>query len=108
MGGTRSLSSLLNVKKKVAQKKQINVIRSSDFFDSDWYLKQYPDVAKENFDPVKHYVLYGAAEGRNPGPEFDANMYLKQYPDVKQSGMNPLFHYLIYGEKGEAFHRYIH
>lgn len=99
MAGTRSLLGLLNIKKKMTLQKQIKLISSSDFFDNDWYLNQYPDVKKENLDPVKHYVLYGAAEGRNPGPRFDANEYLNKYLDVKQSGMNPLFHYLMCGEE---------
>ena len=99
MSRVKSLLGSLNVKSKKALQKQIDLIRPSVFFDKDWYLIQYPDVDKENFDPVKHYVLHGAAEGRSPGPKFDASEYLNQYPDVKQSGMNPLFHYLMWGEK---------
>jgi chromosome segregation ATPase len=33
-----------------------------------WYLTNNPDVAAAGVDPVQHYLLYGAAEGRQPRP----------------------------------------
>ena len=33
-------------------------------FDGGSYLQRYPDVAKEGFDPLSHYLLHGIAEGR--------------------------------------------
>jgi glycosyltransferase involved in cell wall biosynthesis len=33
-------------------------------FDRNWYLNEYPDVAKSGMDPLKHYLEYGAKEGR--------------------------------------------
>lgn len=41
-------------------------LRSSNQFDSDWYLLNYPDVRASNIDPIFHYVFYGAFEGRSP------------------------------------------
>jgi len=38
---------------------------------SSWYYHQYPDVANIGADPAEHYLLYGAAEGRNPSPGID-------------------------------------
>ncbi|WBU63770.1 class I SAM-dependent methyltransferase [Paracoccus aerodenitrificans] len=34
--------------------------------DADWYLKHNPDVKEAGISPVRHYVLYGAAEKRLP------------------------------------------
>jgi lipopolysaccharide biosynthesis protein len=66
-------------------------------FDAKWYLANNPDVAANKADPVLHYLLNGAAEGRAPGPNFDAAAYLEANPDVAESGQNTLVHYLLHG-----------
>lgn len=75
----------------------IAYIHASNKFDSDWYLSRYQDVAAAGLDPITHYVLYGAAEGRDPSGDFSTNFYLQNNPDVKASGINPFRHYLEYG-----------
>jgi hypothetical protein len=69
----------------------------SGFFDADWYVSRYPDVAASGTDPTHHYVHYGAAEGRDPNRFFDSAWYLAHYPDVAHSGQHPLLHYLQMG-----------
>lgn len=96
MGIIRSLL-INNYKNKV--KKQIRTIKKSDLFDETWYLYRYPDVAREGIDPVLHYILHGANEGRDPSPEFSTAYYLHFYPDVSNAGINPLIHYIDYGIK---------
>jgi hypothetical protein len=68
-------------------------------FNEDYYLKNNPDVAISGFDPLQHYLVFGAMEGRKPSADFDGQYYLSQYPDVKVSGMNPLVHYLLHGKR---------
>ncbi|MFO1098505.1 MAG: glycosyltransferase [Xanthobacteraceae bacterium] len=81
----------------------VNAIAGSDLFDRDWYCKRYPDVAEWGIDPVRHYVAFGAREGRDPGPDFQTASYLEQNPDVAVAGVNPLGHYLRFGqEEGRA------
>ncbi len=75
----------------------IRALNASEYFDRDWYLRRYPDVAKLGIDPVLHYVRHGAAELRNPGPNFDTGWYLTEYPDVATGGANPLLHYERHG-----------
>ena len=41
-----------------------DLIAASGYFDVDWYLRRYPDVAASGFDPIVHYLRHGAAEGR--------------------------------------------
>ncbi|RVT82070.1 glycosyltransferase [Rhodobacteraceae bacterium CCMM004] len=36
------------------------------FFDPQWYLEVYPDVAASGMDPLRHYLRYGRQEGRRP------------------------------------------
>lgn len=37
-----------------------------EFFDAEWYLQAYPDVAAAGANPKKHYRTFGRAEGRMP------------------------------------------
>lgn len=71
----------------------------SDLFDAEFYLGLYPDVRGSRIDPLEHYVRYGAAEGRDPGPRFSTKGYLEANPDVAASGANPLRHYLGFERK---------
>ncbi|MCB2189921.1 MAG: glycosyltransferase [Deltaproteobacteria bacterium] len=74
-------------------------------FDSEYYLERNPDVAKSGHDPLVHYLLWGAWEGRDPHPLFHSRFYLNRYPDVARSGSNPLTHWLLYGQReGRAPH----
>lgn len=95
-------------------------------FDAAFYLQTYPDVAAAGGDPYRHFVEYGAAEGRlgvrPPGteptpaagvriadtaleaspladPDFDESYYLQRYPDVREAGMSPLEHFRRHGRK---------
>ena len=72
-------------------------LQEQPLLDPAWYLNQYPDVSKSKLDPVRHYVLFGVEEGRNPNPYFDTRWYLEEYPDVVGSGCNPLLHFLRHG-----------
>jgi len=88
------------MKSKAAQAAaDIEVIATSDLFDAEWYVSQYPDVAQLDLDPAAHYLFLGSALGRRPCPNFDPDGYLENYPDIE--GQNPLLHYLTEGrDKG--------
>lgn len=75
----------------------IAVIRASATFDCDYYLRQYPDVGASGIDPVRHYLRYGAAEGRNPSAMFHTAYYLQHNPEVARRGINPLVHFCTEG-----------
>lgn len=38
----------------------------SEFFDADWYLSRYPDVALSGMNPAEHYQWLGRRLGRSP------------------------------------------
>ena len=46
------------------------------FFDAEWYLSRYPDVATCGLEPMAHFLQWGAAEGRDPNRLFDSGWYL--------------------------------
>lgn len=81
-------------------KRAVSRIAESSFFDSDWYLAQYPELSGNRLarsNPALHYLKVGGFQGFDPGPQFDSAWYLQQYPDVKVIAVNPLLHYLLHG-----------
>jgi glycosyltransferase involved in cell wall biosynthesis len=74
-------------------------IARSGLFDRSWYLANNPDVAGSGLDPISHYVLYGAREGRDPSASFSTRRYLARYLDVAAAGANPLEHFIRCGAK---------
>lgn len=74
-------------------------LTGSGLFDRKWYKQTYGDVAASVHEPVVHYLLFGAFEGRKPNRIFDSAYYLRENPDVRLSGMNPLLHYIHHGER---------
>jgi glycosyltransferase involved in cell wall biosynthesis/ubiquinone/menaquinone biosynthesis C-methylase UbiE len=95
----RGLGLLFPGRAKKLRRLAINyrIIAASPLFDATWYLNANPDVAAAKFDPVLHYLLNGAREGRPPGPKFSGAEYLRANPDVLGTGTNPLVHYVRYG-----------
>lgn len=77
----------------------VPAIERLGLFDREGYLQRYPDVAGAGIDPLLHYAIKGAAEGRRPCDHFDGAWYLARYPDVAASGVNPLLHFCWYGWK---------
>ena len=74
-----------------------NVIYDSDYFDEYYYMENNPEVEALDIDPIIHYILVGADNGKNPSEYFSTNEYLRVYGDVKNNGINPLYHYLHNG-----------
>lgn len=66
-------------------------IRTSPYFDADWYKTQYPEIG--DADAARHYLEKGYKEGKNPSREFDGDYYINAHPDCKELGCNPLLHY---------------
>ncbi len=61
-------------------------------FDPVHYLSQSPDVAEAGMDPFEHYLIVGAAEGREPSTVIDVGFYKARYLG-SMSRINPLVHY---------------
>jgi len=79
------------------ERRDYEILKNSDWFDAAWYLETYKDVAEAGANPLMHYIRYGAAEERDPGPNFHTKWYLEGYPDVADARINPLVHYLLHG-----------
>jgi SAM-dependent methyltransferase len=70
------------------------VVAGSALFDQEWYLRTYPDVEAARMDAAEHYLRFGAAEGRDPGPYFQSSKYGGGGPGVAAPGVNLLVQYL--------------
>ena len=82
------------MKKILARLYSINIIRKSEYFDKEWYNKEYSDInGLFRLFPYIHYALFGWKENRNPSEAFNTDYYLNAYEDVKNAGINPLYHY---------------
>ena len=49
---------------------KIKKIKTSKYFDEEYYLSQNADVKASGIDPATHFHLYGWKEGRNPSSHF--------------------------------------
>jgi hypothetical protein len=74
----------------------LGLFKHIGLFDGAFYLREYPDLAAAGVNPLRHYLRYGANEGRKPHPLFDPDYYLRRNPQARGCG-NPLIHFL---EKG--------
>ena len=84
------------------------LVQGSGLFDPEWYVAKYQGAIRTNLDPLDDYLLFGAAEGRSPGPEFDCEWYLAENSDVaavESVRSNPLLHYLRHGKNEGRRHR---
>lgn len=72
-------------------------LSASVYFDPDWYLARYPDVAHSGAHPILHYLTEGAAEGLDPGPLFSTSSYVAAHPHIDFSHVNPLVYFVEEG-----------
>ena len=58
-------------------------------FDSEWYLKSYPEAARfcaeKNISPFHYYLTLGIRKRHSPNGSFDEEWYLAFYPDVAEA-----------------------
>ena len=73
--------------------KHVKLLEQSSLFDAKWYLKTYADVRSAGLDPIRHSLLYGWKEMRDPSADFSTRSYLQHNPDVLAQGICPLLHY---------------
>ncbi|OYU53630.1 MAG: hypothetical protein CFE27_01765 [Alphaproteobacteria bacterium PA1] len=71
----------------------------SPLFDSQFYLKQNPDVAESGVPAFWHFLSRGIKENRQPNWFFEPEFYLNAYPDLKGSKQGPLKHFAVSGMK---------
>jgi hypothetical protein len=78
----------------IRTRRDIHAITRSGLFNVRWYLERNPDVAAAHIDPIRHYVEYGAKEGRDPNPSFSSMQYLASNQLVAVRELNPFAHHI--------------
>ena len=77
---------------------QVDMDAVRDYFDAEWYGATYADISGDADDLLRHYMVQGWREGRDPSGTFSTSYYLKAYADIAESGSNPLLHYVLFGQ----------
>ncbi|MCB2425569.1 FkbM family methyltransferase [Methylophaga pinxianii] len=78
---------------------QWQIKKTQPVFDSEYYLRHYPDVAESGVNPIEHYLRFGWKENRRPNPRFDSKHYFRTHPGVAEANICPLLHCAVYGQK---------
>lgn len=73
------------------------LLRESDLFDEEFYLRHNPKLRTQDKDPVEHYLNRGGFNGKDPSAAFSSRAYLQRNPEVAAAKINPLVHYLRIG-----------
>ena len=73
-----------------ARNKNLNLIKSSELFDADWYIGKYIEVEQTGMAAAEHYLLHGATGATDPSRGFSSSFYLLS----RSLKTNPLIHYL--------------
>lgn len=82
-------------------KKWARIIKRSGLFDVEFYWNTYPDVRRQDIDPIEHFVKFGAHEGRKPNAHFDTHQYKLTHKELSASNLNPFVHYIQNSLKAE-------
>jgi O-antigen biosynthesis protein len=67
------------------------------YFDGEWYLETYKDVARAGMDPIRHFLDHGEAEGRDPSKAFSTTYYRDTFMRGEPIDVSPLRHFLRVG-----------
>lgn len=92
-----SFKRLLNKNNLSRFNHDYNIIKNSQLFDSEWYLKNY--ALENDVDPIAHFLITWRENMYDPAKFFSTEFYLKTHKDVDNAGMNPFVHYIMYGKK---------
>lgn len=92
----RALRKSLPEEKRLAE--ESDIIRSSEYYDNEWYLRNSVMLPGTSFDGARHYLDVGAYQGKDPSLSFCSEEYLALHADVAAAKMNPLLHYELHGK----------
>lgn len=88
----------LRRRRELYNENTLREIQESGLFDPEYYLANNADVRAKGTDPLKHYMLKGWIENRNPCAAFSPSDYLLANPDVAEAQVHPLLHYIQCGQ----------
>jgi hypothetical protein len=69
--------------------KEITELVKWGYFDHDFYLHMYPDIASSGVNPLWHYLQLGWREGRRPSAQI-GYPEIEFLQNIKEQARNPL------------------
>jgi GT2 family glycosyltransferase/glycosyltransferase involved in cell wall biosynthesis/putative intracellular protease/amidase len=69
-------------------------IIQSGLFDEEFYIAQYPGDLEVVAEPLRHYMVHGWRQNRQPSALFHSDWYRATYGDPERQGSDPLTEYL--------------
>lgn len=95
---TRALRFLRIFLLKPRERAAVKAARATGLFDPVYYRGAYPQIHPLfRLAPLRHYVVYGEAQGYRPNPDFSPSAYLRYNPDVAEKDVSPFLHYATVG-----------
>lgn len=70
-----------------------------DHIDPEFYIRQWPDLARNDADPAAHYLSFGWRQGLDPSAGFSTRFYLAHHPWLAEGVISPLVHFLERGRR---------
>ena len=96
----RPRSAWLNIRWQLKASRHMRIREDiREHFDDAFYIRSYPDARRLRIGPLRHYILTGWKEGKDPCALFSTTAYLEMYQDVKEMKVNPFQHYLTHGRQ---------
>jgi glycosyltransferase involved in cell wall biosynthesis len=71
------------------------------FFNAEFYLRRYGDVAEAGVEPAAHFDEFGWKELRDPNNWFSTKAYLEAHPEISEGAFNPLMEFAQRFDDGE-------
>jgi lipopolysaccharide biosynthesis protein len=68
----------------------VAAFHASGEFDEQWYVNEYPDVAKSGIDPAKHYLWIGRKLGRKSSPVANSKQPVTAGHGIGVGSVSPL------------------
>ena len=78
----------------------VQALHDTGLFDATWYAGEYPEIMALGLDPITHFAMIGAYEGRDPNPYFFTLWYRTACAHLPKHD-NPLLHFVrrTHGER---------
>ncbi len=79
-----------------------------EYFDTDFYAAQVPDLGANDADPLQHYLSFGWLQDLDPSPDFSTAFYRATHDQEQFKGKSPLIHYVQTGRDEGSIPRPVH
>ena len=80
---------------------KLHAVAGSPYFNREWYVEQYQDIAASGIDPLFHFTISGWKEGRSPAENFPNALYLFFHPELRKKEFCSLLDFHMKGHSSK-------